>query len=103
VLGNYLEEHNHELGNSNLPFTQISKETREYIAGLLRLKVSPNHILHLVHHGVYDGDNLFKDDVYEAGLPHTRPAARNEFIELKVIRRIEKAIEAETVRLHPDD
>ncbi|KAJ7739181.1 hypothetical protein B0H16DRAFT_1260250, partial [Mycena metata] len=38
VLGNYRDEHNHPLGNANLPFIQIPKETREYIAGLLRLK-----------------------------------------------------------------
>ncbi|KAJ7900500.1 hypothetical protein B0H13DRAFT_1622405 [Mycena leptocephala] len=45
ILGNYRDEHNHALGNANLPFTQISKETREYIAGLLRLKVAPEHIV----------------------------------------------------------
>jgi hypothetical protein len=45
ILGNYRDEHNHALGNANLPFTQISKETREYIAGLLRLKVTPEHIV----------------------------------------------------------
>lgn len=45
VLGNYVDTHNHELGNANLRFTQIPKEIREYIAGLLRLKVSPDHIV----------------------------------------------------------
>ncbi|KAJ7778139.1 hypothetical protein B0H16DRAFT_1270524, partial [Mycena metata] len=39
VLGNYKDQHNHELGNANLRFMSISKETREYIAGLLRMKV----------------------------------------------------------------
>ncbi|KAJ7618888.1 hypothetical protein DFH06DRAFT_941234, partial [Mycena polygramma] len=38
VLGNYSDTHNHDVGTANLRFTQISKETREYIAGLLRLK-----------------------------------------------------------------
>ncbi|KAJ7691317.1 hypothetical protein B0H17DRAFT_1133839 [Mycena rosella] len=33
----------------------------------------------------------------------TRVAKRTEFIELQDIRRIQKGIEAETVRLHPDD
>jgi hypothetical protein len=45
VLGAYNSDHNHELGNANLPFVRISKETREYIAGLLRLKVSAEHIV----------------------------------------------------------
>ncbi|KAJ7270576.1 hypothetical protein C8J57DRAFT_1065834 [Mycena rebaudengoi] len=44
ILGAYSEEHNHPLGNANLRFTQIPEETREYIAGLLRLKVAPEHI-----------------------------------------------------------
>ncbi|KAJ6555866.1 hypothetical protein B0H19DRAFT_947528, partial [Mycena capillaripes] len=96
VLGNYAEEHNHPLGNANLRYTQISKETREYIAGLLRLKVSPSHILQLVHQGVYNQDDAFDND-------DDSPAARNEFIQLQDIRRIEKGIEAEAVRLHPDD
>lgn len=47
VLGNYRAEHDHALGNANLPFTQIPKDTREYIAGLLRLKVSPDHIVRI--------------------------------------------------------
>lgn len=38
ILADYTEAHNHSLGNKNLLFTQISKETREYIAGLLRLR-----------------------------------------------------------------
>jgi hypothetical protein len=48
----------------------------------------------LVHQGAYDDGNLFEED---------RIAGRNEFIQLQDIRRIERAIEAETVRLHPDD
>ncbi|KAJ6557623.1 hypothetical protein B0H19DRAFT_884853, partial [Mycena capillaripes] len=94
----YADVHNHPLGNDNLPFTQISHETREYIAGLLRLKVSPNHILKLVHGDVYNDDNTFEDDDDNGVV-----ASRNDFIQLKDIRRIEKAIEAESVRLHPDD
>ncbi|KAK6971284.1 hypothetical protein R3P38DRAFT_3242736 [Favolaschia claudopus] len=96
VLGNYTDEHNHDLGNQNLRFTRISKETREYIAGLLRLKVSPNHILHLIHGGVYHQDSLFDSD-------DTTTASRNDFIQLQDIRRIEKAIEAESIRLHSGD
>jgi hypothetical protein len=36
-------------------------------------------------------------------LDKTAVASRNEFIQLRDIRRIEKDIEAETVQLHPDD
>ncbi|KAJ7779820.1 hypothetical protein B0H16DRAFT_1273978, partial [Mycena metata] len=38
ILGNYSDKHNHDLGNANLRFTSISDETREYIAGMLRMK-----------------------------------------------------------------
>ncbi|KAJ7746841.1 hypothetical protein DFH07DRAFT_691342, partial [Mycena maculata] len=96
VLGSYMSDHNHPTGNANLPFVQIPKETREYIAGLLRQKIDPTHILSIIHGGVYDQDDLFERD-------ETVKAARSEFIELRDIRRIEKEIEAENVRLHPDD
>jgi hypothetical protein len=36
LLGMYHNEHNHPLNVNNLPFTQIPKETREFIAGRLR-------------------------------------------------------------------
>ncbi|KAJ7806691.1 hypothetical protein B0H14DRAFT_2381789 [Mycena olivaceomarginata] len=45
ILGQYSDIHDHPTGNENLRFTQIPKETREYIAGLLRLKVVPEHIV----------------------------------------------------------
>lgn len=52
VLGHYKEHHNHELGNKNLRFTRISRQTRELIAGMLRAGISPENIvscpLHLV-------------------------------------------------------
>ncbi|KAJ7175420.1 hypothetical protein C8R46DRAFT_835699, partial [Mycena filopes] len=92
ILGNYRDEHNHDLGNANLPFMQIPKETREYIASLLRLKISPDHIV------LYDDDDLFDSD-----LDDNFVASRTEFIQLRDIRRIQKDIEAESVRLNPDD
>ncbi|KAJ7107299.1 hypothetical protein C8R43DRAFT_905769, partial [Mycena crocata] len=98
VLGAYSKSHNHALGNTNLPFTRIPKETREYMAGLLRLKVKTDHILQLVHNGVYSGDDAFDTD-FEPG----HVAARSEFIQLKDIQRIEKDLGAESIRLHPDD
>ncbi|KAJ7666510.1 hypothetical protein B0H17DRAFT_876666, partial [Mycena rosella] len=98
VLGNYTDTHDHPLSNVNLPYTQIPKHTREYIAGLLWQKVAPDHILQLLHRGVYDQDDLFERDQDDQCV-----ASRAEFIELRDIRRIEKQIEAEAVRLHPDD
>jgi hypothetical protein len=45
MLGSYHDTHNHPILKANLPFTCILKETREYIAGLVRLKVAPDHII----------------------------------------------------------
>ncbi|KAJ7079162.1 hypothetical protein B0H15DRAFT_788380, partial [Mycena belliarum] len=98
ILGSYADQHDHPLGNANLPFTQIPKHTREYIAGLLRQRVAPDRILQLLHGGIYDHDDLFDRDH-----DGTQVATRSEFIQLSDIRRIEKQIEAEAVRLHPDD
>jgi hypothetical protein len=53
VLGDYRSDHDHLLGNANLPFTQIPKETREHIAGLLRLKLEPDAIVSLLTHICY--------------------------------------------------
>ncbi|KAK7055933.1 hypothetical protein R3P38DRAFT_2761082 [Favolaschia claudopus] len=51
-----------------------------------------------VHRGIYDNDNLFEEDLDDGFV-----ASRTEFIQLRDIRRIQKDIEAETVRLHKDD
>ncbi|KAJ7225616.1 hypothetical protein GGX14DRAFT_386431 [Mycena pura] len=75
-------------------------ETREYIAALLRLGVAPEHILKTLHRGVYNSDS---EDFVEQDPDENLVATRNEFIQLKDIRRIEKEIENETVQLDPDD
>jgi hypothetical protein len=54
--------------------------------------------LHLLHRGIYDEDNLFENDIQPDSV-----ANRSEFIQLSDIRRIEKDIEAESIRFHPDD
>lgn len=43
------------------------------------------------------------DDLFERDLDSNAVASRTEFIQLRDVRRIEKDIEAESVRLHPDD
>ncbi|KAJ7872655.1 hypothetical protein B0H14DRAFT_2570159 [Mycena olivaceomarginata] len=84
VLENYTNEHNHPLGNENLRFNQIPKETREYIAGLLQLHVSPEFILQLIHGGVYSNDDTFDND------QDGTVASRNDFIQLQDIRHIQQ-------------
>jgi hypothetical protein len=52
----------------------------------------------LIYRGVYDND-----DVFERDLDDDFVAARSEFMQLKDIQHIEKEIEADSVRLNPDD
>lgn len=45
VLGNYMDEHDHGVGDANLRFTRISRDTRVRIAEMLRMKVDTTHIV----------------------------------------------------------
>jgi hypothetical protein len=48
VLGKYKSAHNHPTGVDNLRFTRISNETRDWIAGMVRMKVKSNHIVSIL-------------------------------------------------------
>lgn len=73
---------------------------RAYCRILWSLRSHFNANLHSVTVAVYHSDNTFDDDL---DLDLDTVASRNDFVQLRDIRRIEKDIEAETVRLHPDD
>jgi hypothetical protein len=45
LLGMYYDQHNHPLNATNLPFTRIPKETREFIAGRLRDRMSADAVV----------------------------------------------------------
>jgi hypothetical protein len=45
LLGKYYDQHNHPLNATNLPFTRIPKETREFIAGRLRDRMSADAVV----------------------------------------------------------
>jgi hypothetical protein len=45
ILGKYHDVHNHLLSQENLPFTQIPKATREFIAGRLRDRMSADAVV----------------------------------------------------------
>ncbi|KAE9389420.1 hypothetical protein BT96DRAFT_834937, partial [Gymnopus androsaceus JB14] len=97
VLANYTDAHNHPVGNANLPYTRISKATREWIAGRLRDCVEPKYILNRIHQDAMGNE----DELYFESDSHLRN--RNEFITLADILRIQKGIRAETIRLDSDD
>lgn len=45
VLGRYCADHNHATGVENLRFTWISDAMRDWIAGMVRMKVKTDHIV----------------------------------------------------------
>jgi len=45
LLGKYLNEHSHEMGNINTHFVRLHKETRDEIERLLRLGVEPRKVV----------------------------------------------------------
>ena len=45
ILGKYCADHNHPIGADNLRFTRISDATRDWIAGMVRMKVKSDHIV----------------------------------------------------------
>lgn len=45
ILTQYTHTHNHPIGNTNLPYTHISKATREWIAGRLQDRIEPKYIV----------------------------------------------------------
>ncbi|KAE9393622.1 hypothetical protein BT96DRAFT_776638, partial [Gymnopus androsaceus JB14] len=103
ILGKYNESHNHEIGNANLRFTRISKETRELIAGLLRSGVSSDNILKHLHGDAYaEGDSDDSDDDENLANSST-PLSRNIFIRSRDIHREKKSIESEHIQLNQDD
>lgn len=49
VLGKYCADHNHPTGVDNLWFTRISDGTREWISGMVQMKVKTDHIVIISH------------------------------------------------------
>jgi hypothetical protein len=45
ILGKYYGNHNHPIGADNLRFTRISDATRDWIAGMVQMKVKSDHIV----------------------------------------------------------
>ncbi|KAJ7064145.1 hypothetical protein C8F01DRAFT_969718, partial [Mycena amicta] len=93
VLGWWKRSHNHDVGTTNLPFTRISKDIRELIAGHVRNGLSTDMILKKLHDGTYS-------PFVGVATPNT---VRKDFIQASDINLIKKRVEAEQIRKHRDD
>ena len=97
VLGLYQDTHLHPVGNENVKFTRLSKETHKEIEHLLRLGVDPAKVLEQIMGGKVTEDDL---DSIRAG---TTSTSRNQFATRADVRRIQKTIEEELIRLAAQD
>ncbi|PPQ68734.1 hypothetical protein CVT24_007561 [Panaeolus cyanescens] len=95
VEGLYYPNHNHPTGDENARFVSIPEATRKEIEAMLRLGIDPNKVLDHVHRKIYDEDHVDQ-------LSSTQ-VSRNDFITRQDIRRIEKTIEMEIIRLSKQD
>ncbi|KAJ3523685.1 hypothetical protein NMY22_g11333 [Coprinellus aureogranulatus] len=95
VEGSYFSEHNHALGVENARFTALSANTRREIEAMLRDGMHPSKVLEHMHCKIYDERNISQ--------LRTRKCTRNDFITRADVRRVEKQIEQELVRLAKGD
>ncbi|KAF6745149.1 hypothetical protein DFP72DRAFT_1091715 [Ephemerocybe angulata] len=95
IIGRYVPAHNHELGASNARYTRISTKTRREVEGMLRMGMDPEKVLEHARGRIFDEDNI------EELTPDN--ARRVEFISRADIRRVERKLEAESVRLAQKD
>ncbi|KAF6740967.1 hypothetical protein DFP72DRAFT_747881, partial [Ephemerocybe angulata] len=95
VAGRYTPGHNHSLGKENARFTSISDTTRTQIEAMLRSGISVANVLRNLHNRAFDEEN--RSQLF------TEQGSRNHFITRADVRRIEKTIEQETIRLAKGD
>ncbi|KAJ7291853.1 hypothetical protein C8J57DRAFT_1043714, partial [Mycena rebaudengoi] len=95
VLGLYKSEHSHPIGDENLGYTRLDVETRKEIENYLRLGVEPKKVLEIITKNMY----------HETNLDSTRSskANRRHFATCADVRRIQKMIEEEAIRLAAQD
>ncbi|KAH6914608.1 hypothetical protein BKA70DRAFT_1093747, partial [Coprinopsis sp. MPI-PUGE-AT-0042] len=94
LLGRYTQAHSHPMGNSNARFVPLPSDTRKEIARRLREGVDPAKVLEQIRGGVTS--NVFANVA-------DHKFHRNAFCTAADVRRIQKSIEAEMVRLAKQD
>ncbi|KAF5333556.1 hypothetical protein D9611_002587 [Ephemerocybe angulata] len=95
VIGLYVPDHNHELGAENARFTRMSSKSRQEIEGMLRMGIDPTRVLEHVRGRIYteEGNSSASD----------ADVSRSEFISRSDVRRVERIIEEESIRLAKKD
>ncbi|KAJ7572455.1 hypothetical protein C8J56DRAFT_807390 [Mycena floridula] len=97
VLGFYNAKHDHQTGQANAPYTRVRHEDRIWIAAMLRMGIEPQRVLDEIQGNIHKESNL--NNLRDS----KQRSTRSEFITMADIRRIQKGIEAEDIRMHAKD
>ncbi|KAJ7732434.1 hypothetical protein B0H16DRAFT_1328742, partial [Mycena metata] len=95
VLGFYKSDHTHATGDDNLKYMRLDADTRQEIENYLRKGMEPKKVLEQITRKMYRESNL--DHL------RSKKANRRHFVTRADIRRIQKMIEEETIRLASGD
>ncbi|KAJ7589534.1 hypothetical protein C8J56DRAFT_784895, partial [Mycena floridula] len=97
ILAFYNDVHDHAIGNANLMYTRIRPDDRLRIVEMLRMGIEPKRVLREIQGDVHAEKNLKNLQNPD------RTSHHRKHITMADIHRILKNIDAETIRLHPDD
>ncbi|KAJ3529131.1 hypothetical protein NMY22_g9127 [Coprinellus aureogranulatus] len=95
VMGLYTPEHNHALGAPNARFTSLSADTRLKIEAMLRSGIDAKSVLDHIRGDIFNEANI--------GNLRSQQPRRTYFVTRADVRRIEKKIEEEKIRLSKQD
>ncbi|KAH9013382.1 hypothetical protein EDB83DRAFT_2200242, partial [Lactarius deliciosus] len=94
VLGRYAVEHNHELGEGNMIYTRLSDGARQQMRSLLTQKVDSQEIVR--QNNLRSAATLMNQIIAPDG-------SRDKFADFSDVSRVARALDTETIRLHPQD
>ncbi|KAI0047191.1 hypothetical protein FA95DRAFT_1492871 [Auriscalpium vulgare] len=96
LLSRYMTQHAHGLHKDNIKYTRLSDKARARIAKMLRAGIPPREIVR------HRSDLLLQRQRFRADR-ESGILDRDSFVKMTDIRRIERLVEAETIRLDQDD
>ena len=101
ILGRYIAEHDHEIGEANIAFTRLAGTTRERIKMMLTQKIDRDEIV-----------SCRNQKSLAAGLIHLKvrvihdlapDGSRDQLISLREVNLIAHTFDNDKTRLHPSD
>jgi len=101
ILGSYVAEHDHEIGEANIAFTRLAGTTRERIKIMLTQKIDQDEIVSCRNQKSLAADLiLLKVRVIRDLAPD---GSRDQLISLREVNLIAHTFDNDKIRLHPSD